>query len=91
MRTVRLKIRGAVQGVGYRAWAMRAAAELGLRGWVRNRRDGSVELLATGPDSAVAMMVAAARRGPRAARVAAVEVADDSDDGSPDFAVRGTE
>jgi acylphosphatase len=50
-KTLRLRITGRVQGVGYRLWATRTAARLGLRGWVRNRSDGSVEVLATGiPD-----------------------------------------
>ena len=68
-RTVRLRITGEVQRVGYRIWATRTAAGLGLRGWVRNRFDGSVEVLATGAADAVAAMVEACRHGPRAARV----------------------
>ena len=91
MRTVRLRVSGRVQGVGYRAWAIETARGLGLRGWVRNRADGSVELLATGSNEAVAAMVEAARKGPRAAQVSKLEVADDEDDGSQDFAARATE
>jgi acylphosphatase len=90
MRTVRLKIAGAVQGVGYRAWATRVAAELGLRGWVRNRTDGRVEMLVTGGNDAIAAMIEAARQGPRAAHVSAVEVTDDEDDGSIGFGARPT-
>ncbi len=45
MRTVRLRITGKVQGIGYRAWVIDSAETLGLRGWVRNRLDGSVEAL----------------------------------------------
>jgi acylphosphatase len=90
MKTVRLTVAGCVQGVGYRAWATRLAIELGLRGWVRNRSDGSVEILATGDAAAVAALVEAARRGPRAARVSAVEVRDDQDDGSIGFSARPT-
>ena len=52
--TVRLRITGGVQGVGYRIWATRTASGLGLRGWVRNRSDGSVEALATGAPEQVA-------------------------------------
>ncbi len=91
MKTSRLRIMGRVQGVGYRAWATRTAAALGLRGWVRNRTDGSVELFASGPDDAVSAMVEAAHRGPPAAHVEAVEIADDEDDGSVGFSARLTE
>ncbi len=70
-----LLIRGAVQGVGFRE-AMRYEAErLGVTGWVRNRRDGSVEAMVDGPPGAVEAVVAWARRGPPAALVTAVEVA----------------
>ena len=69
-----LKIRGVVQGVGYR-WAMtQAARELDLAGWVRNRRDGSVEAMVAGPREAVDRLVAWARRGPAGAVVDDVEV-----------------
>jgi acylphosphatase len=91
MKTVRLRVAGRVQGVGYRAWAARLASELGLRGWVRNRADGTVEVLATGPEEAVAAMIGAARRGPLAAQVTEVRVADAVDDGSFGFAARPTE
>jgi acylphosphatase len=90
MKTVRLRIAGRVQGVGYRAWAMRVAAEYGLRGWVRNRADGTVEMLVTGTDDAAAAMIAAARRGPPAARVSDVGIADDEDDRSLGFVARPT-
>jgi acylphosphatase len=90
-KTVRLRISGEVQGVGYRIWATRTAAGLGLRGWVRNRFDGSVEVLATGAADAVAAMVEACRHGPRAARVAAVTVSDAQDDGSRGFGALPTE
>ena len=58
-------IRGRVQGVGFRAWTELTALERGLEGWVRNRRDGSVEALFVGSADAVAAMVAACRHGPR--------------------------
>ena len=53
IETVRLRITGRVQGVGYRLWVTRTAASLGVRGWVRNRTDGSVEALVTGAPEAV--------------------------------------
>ena len=65
-------IRGRVQGVGYRAWVEHQAMAHGLEGWVRNRRDGSVEALFAGPADVVSNMVALCRRGPAAARVEAV-------------------
>ena len=90
MRTVRLVITGRVQGVGYRMWAERAAVQLGIRGWVRNRIDGSVELLATGNGDAITALIEACRQGPRAAVVADVAVSDAEDDGSAGFSARRT-
>jgi len=65
-------IRGRVQGVGYRAWIEHHAMASRLEGWVRNRRDGSVEALFSGSTGMVANMVALCRRGPPSARVEAV-------------------
>ena len=66
-------ITGRVQGVGYRAWVEHRARAHDLEGWVRNRRDGSVEALFAGPADVVADMVALCRRGPSSARVDAVQ------------------
>ena len=66
-------VRGRVQGVGYRAWVEDQALRLGLEGWVRNRRDGAVEAVLSGADTAVAQMVESCRRGPSAARVDTVD------------------
>jgi acylphosphatase len=66
-------IRGRVQGVGYRAWLEQQASVRHLEGWVRNRRDGSVEALFAGPAEAVSEMAAQCRMGPPFARVDAVE------------------
>jgi acylphosphatase len=90
-KTVRLRIAGTVQGVGYRLWMVRTAANLGLRGWVRNRTDGSVEALATGASEAVAAMIEASRKGPLGAQVSDVTVTPDQDDGSEGFIARPTE
>jgi acylphosphatase len=68
----RVMIRGRVQGVGYRAWVDHEARRLGLQGWVRNRRDGSVEALFDGDEAVVAEMIASCRKGPPSARVDAV-------------------
>ena len=73
MSGCRVRIYGRVQGVFFRNWAMDRARSLGVRGWVRNRRDGSVELLAFGTDEAVETLVAACRTGPPAARVERIE------------------
>lgn len=62
-------VSGRVQGVWFRAWTMEQAEILGLSGWVRNRRDGRVEAVFSGPDAAVESMLEAARSGPRLARV----------------------
>ena len=70
----RLTITGRVQGVGYRDWAMTTALRLGLAGWVRNSRDGSVEALVVGDDQAVGEMIDACRRGPTMARVDNVDI-----------------
>lgn len=70
---VRVVVRGRVQGVWYRGWMVDQARSLGLRGWVRNRDDGSVEGLLAGPESQVREMVQQCHAGPPAARVSEVE------------------
>jgi acylphosphatase len=74
MRTVHLRIEGRVQGVGYRYWAADRAEELQLTGWVRNRRDGAVEAVISGPEADVERMIALCHKGPRDAAVTAVEI-----------------
>jgi len=69
----RVVIRGRVQRVGYRAWTEMTALELGLEGWVRNRRDGTVEALFAGTVDEVAAMLEACRQGPPGARVEAID------------------
>ncbi|MGD9768929.1 MAG: acylphosphatase [Pseudolabrys sp.] len=69
-------ITGRVQGVGYRAWTEDAAAERRLSGWVRNRRDGTVEAVFIGAETVVVEMIDACRQGPRSAHVTRVEVRD---------------
>ena len=66
-------IRGRVQGVGYRYFVEREARSRDLEGWVRNRRDGSVEAVFSGSAEAVTAMIAVCRRGPSSARVEALQ------------------
>jgi len=72
--TKQLLITGRVQGVGFRFYTQRKARELGVTGWVRNRRDGAVEAVIQGTSGAVEAMIAWARRGPPSAVVAEVRV-----------------
>lgn len=87
---VRLEIEGRVQGVGFRWWTVRQASALGLSGWVRNRRDGSVEALAIGETKTVEAFVAVCGRGPSAAEVTAIRRQPAEDDGSDSFLERST-
>jgi acylphosphatase len=89
-RTVRLRIEGRVQGVGFRTFVERNAAALGLDGWVRNRRDGGVEAVVSGDAAVVDELIARCRAGPSASRVDRVEVL--AEDGAVDsgFSVRPT-
>ncbi len=68
-----LRVHGRVQGVGFRWWALRQARSLGLRGRVRNRPDGTVEVAMAGPPAAVEEMVRRLAVGPPAARVQRLE------------------
>jgi acylphosphatase len=78
----RLIVSGRVQGVWYRGWTVDEAVALGLDGWVRNRRDGSVEILVSGPDAAVEALIERCREGPPAARVERVAV-EETDEAVP--------
>jgi acylphosphatase len=91
MAAVRLVISGRVQGVGFRAFVERQARKRGLRGWVRNRRDGTVEALLIGDELALGAMEAACRRGPTLAAVTRLERSEAEDDGSDGFEARPTE
>jgi ADP-ribose pyrophosphatase len=74
-RSIRVRITGLVQGVGYRDWTIRRARDAGVCGWVRNRRDGSVEALFQGARDACDRLTDACRCGPSSARVTLVEIA----------------
>jgi acylphosphatase len=89
-RCVRVSVEGTVQGVGYRYWTERAAIGLDLTGWVRNRRDGSVEALFCGDAVAVAEMLQRCHDGPRSARVTMVRILEEGGEGPAGFDVLPT-
>lgn len=72
--SVKLRIEGSVQTVGFRYFAMDAARKLGIDGWVRNRTDGSVEALASGEKKSVEAFIAACIKGPPGARVRNIDM-----------------
>ncbi len=87
----RVRIHGRVQGVFFRNWTREKALALGVRGWVRNRRDGSVELLGYGEDEALEALIAECRTGPPAAKVERIEVEiDGGERPEPGFRVTAT-
>jgi acylphosphatase len=79
-------IHGVVQGVGFRYWTEDAARRHGVGGWVRNRRDGTVEAVFAGSAGAVAAMIAECRQGPSSARVSCI---DEREGTAQDLNVRG--
>ena len=85
----RLVVHGDVQGVGFRWSCAREAQSLGVRGWVLNRADRSVEVVVEGEPAAVEQLVTWARQGPRHAVVARVEVTEETPQGLRDFEVAG--
>ena len=73
MKEVYIKIKGRVQGIGFRYWAVKKASEIGgISGWVQNECDGSVEILMRGEEEAVDKMILACHTGPSLARVDSV-------------------
>jgi len=88
-QAVRARASGRVQGVGFRESARRRAVELGVMGWIRNAKDGSVEVHAEGPPAAIEALTAFLRKGPRGAHVAELALASTRVEGHEQFAVRG--
>ena len=72
LMALHLKIRGRVQGVFFRRWVVEEATRRGIRGWVRNRADGSVESVFSGEMAAVRAMAKACHQGPPKAEVAGI-------------------
>ena len=89
-RTVHVRIEGLVQAVGYRAFVEMNAIEYGLDGWVRNRRDGSVEAVFQGRSDRITEMVECCRQGPSAAAVRGVTVLEEDVGALRGFEVRPT-
>jgi acylphosphatase len=81
-------VHGSVQGVGFRWSCSREAERLGVRGWVRNRPDGTVEAVAEGDAAAVEELVAWLRHGPRFSDVSHVEVVDEEPAGLASFEIQ---
>lgn len=73
VKAVHVVVHGFVQGVGYRYFVLRRAQALGLRGWVRNLYDGTVEVVAEGPEPQLQQLLDALSRGPQGSRVTRVE------------------
>ena len=86
-----LVIHGRVQGVCYRAWFSELAEQMSLKGWVRNRHDGTVEAMISGSSDAVERMIMAAGTGPTLAEVKEVVANERDYDGPSGFEVRPTE
>ena len=74
IRSIRIRITGHVQGVGFRAWTEQRATALSLSGWVRNSESGDVEAVFSGPAEAVSAMLSACKEGPRYAKVHRVDL-----------------
>lgn len=83
--SLRVHVHGFVQGVGFRDFLMMAAQQQKLDGWVRNRSDGSVEALVSGPTKAVEAFVGRATKGPQGARVTAVDLHNSEPPGDKGF------
>ena len=84
----RFLVSGIVQGVGYRYWTCRAAAGLGLDGWVRNLADGRVEIWAEGPPDLLRALGRSCWEGPRSSEVSDVEQTAGEPEGLSGFTVR---
>ena len=87
-RSIQVRISGRVQGVGFRDWTLRKAADLDLSGWVRNLATGEVEALFCGSPVAIDAMLVACRRGPRSARVDDVTIVETAETATGPFYAR---
>ena len=90
MATQQLVVSGKVQGVGFRDWVTRQARENGITGWVRNLKDGRVEILANGEDESLAILIDIIREGPPMARIDHVDANPAQSRGEKGFTKRFT-
>jgi acylphosphatase len=88
--TLRIRIEGTVQGVGFRAFVLKEANARRLVGWVRNRMDGSLEALASGPTKQIESLITCCMKGPRGARVANIDLFVADAPKEPGFTMRPT-
>jgi acylphosphatase len=88
VRSIIVRIEGNVQGVGFRAWTERVAGQLCLAGWVRNRRDGSVEACLCGSPASVERAIERCRVGPRSGKVTRLTVTDEAAAAVEGFEIR---
>ena len=88
--TFRLRISGNVQGVGFRAWSIGEATRLKLDGWVRNRSDGTVEMMISGSDRTVQDMLGACTQGPEGATVTNIDIHNEKEAPPPGFSGKPT-
>lgn len=86
----RIVVHGRVQGVGFRDWTRRTASSRGLSGWCRNLRDGTVEILVSGPDGQIDGFREDLKSGPPAAKVEDIEVSESDERFSGEFELRAT-
>ena len=87
MKCVRCIVHGRVQGVGYRQWTMKQARNLGIAGWVANKNDGTVELIAQGEEGSVNELLALLKQGPTFANVTDVFSSDETPVEHSDFQI----
>ena len=85
LTTMRVRVEGKVQGIGFRAYTVRQAIALNLKGWVRNRADSTMEAFVTGEVKDVERFVQSCMKGPEGARVTNIDLFSDTDPGSEGF------
>ena len=88
--SLRVQVHGIVQGVGFRDFLLTSAQQQKLDGWVRNRPDGTVEALVSGPTKAVEIFVSHATKGPHGAKVTAVDLHNSEPPAEKGFAIQPT-